>query len=56
MRQGDAAALPFEAASFDVVLSVFGVIFAAPADRAADELVRVLRPSHYLLARITPSS
>jgi SAM-dependent methyltransferase len=41
---GDAQELPFEDASFDVVLSVFGVIFAPDAERAAGELVRVLRP------------
>lgn len=43
LRVGDAAALPFQDASFDVVVSVFGVIFARPADRAAAELRRVSR-------------
>jgi len=37
-------ALPFEDGSFDVALSVFGLIFAADASRAFDELMRVLRP------------
>jgi SAM-dependent methyltransferase len=41
---GDAEELPFEDATFDVVLSVFGVIFAADAERAFAEIVRVLRP------------
>ena len=41
---GDAANLPFADASFDAVLSVFGVIFAQPGERAAAELVRVTRP------------
>ena len=39
----DAAALPFEDGSFDLVISVFGVMFA-PAEAAA-ELARVLRPA-----------
>jgi SAM-dependent methyltransferase len=43
-RVGDAGALPFDDGAFDVVLSVFGVIFARPADRAAAELRRVTRP------------
>lgn len=40
----DAVALPFEDGSFDLITSVFGVMFA-PADRAAAELARVLRPT-----------
>lgn len=42
---GDLEALPFEDDSFDVALSVFGLIFAGDAERAFDELIRVLRPS-----------
>jgi SAM-dependent methyltransferase len=41
---GQLEALPFEDRSFDVALSVFGVIFAQDARRAFSELVRVLRP------------
>jgi SAM-dependent methyltransferase len=41
---GDAQALPFEPATFDVVLSVFGVMFAPDQAKAAQELVRVCRP------------
>ncbi len=41
---GDAEALPFEDGSFDVVVSTFGVMFAPRHERAARELVRVLRP------------
>jgi SAM-dependent methyltransferase len=41
---GDAEGLPYEAASFDVVSSCFGVIFAPDADAAARELARVCRP------------
>jgi SAM-dependent methyltransferase len=40
----DAQALPFEDESFDVVTSTIGVVFAADPDRAAAEMVRVLRP------------
>jgi SAM-dependent methyltransferase len=41
---GELEALPFEDRSFDVGLSVFGLIFAGDARRAFDELIRVLRP------------
>ena len=43
--EGEASALPLEDASVDVVLSVFGVIFASDAAAAAAEMARVLRPS-----------
>ncbi len=42
--EGDAEALPFDDASFDVVVSVLGVIFAPRQRVAATELARVLRP------------
>ena len=42
--EGDAEALPFEDASFDVVLSTFGVMFAPRHAVAATEILRVLRP------------
>jgi SAM-dependent methyltransferase len=42
-REGDAQALPFAADSFDVTLSVFGVMFAPEQPRAASELLRVTR-------------
>jgi SAM-dependent methyltransferase len=41
---GDVQALPFKDRSFDGAVSVFGLIFAADAGQAFDELVRVLRP------------
>jgi SAM-dependent methyltransferase len=41
---GSAEDLPFDAGAFDVVISVFGVIFAADAEAALAELVRVLAP------------
>jgi SAM-dependent methyltransferase len=40
----DAEHLPFEDASFDVVISAIGVMFAPYHQKAADELVRVCRP------------
>jgi ubiquinone/menaquinone biosynthesis C-methylase UbiE len=43
-READAEALPFEAATFDVVLSTFGVMFTPNQERAAAELLRVCRP------------
>jgi SAM-dependent methyltransferase len=42
-REGDAEALPFADGSFDTVVSMFGAMFAAHPDRAADELLRVTR-------------
>lgn len=53
--EGDAEALPFDDASFDVVLSTFGVMFAPRHEVAAREVVRVLRPGGRLaLATWTP--
>jgi SAM-dependent methyltransferase len=43
-RVGDAQALPYPDASFDVVASVFGVMFAPDQEKAARELLRVCRP------------
>jgi ubiquinone/menaquinone biosynthesis C-methylase UbiE len=43
-RVGDAQALAYPDAHFDVVLSVFGVMFAPDQERAAAELLRVCRP------------
>jgi SAM-dependent methyltransferase len=42
---GDIQALPFDDGSFDVALSVFGLIFVADARRAFDEMIRVLGPA-----------
>jgi len=41
--EGDAEALPFQDASFDVVLSTFGAMFAPDQPRAAAELLRVTK-------------
>ena len=43
-REGDAEDLPFEDASFDVVLSTLRVMFAPDQQKAADELLRVYKP------------
>ena len=43
-RTGDAEALPFDDASFDAVVSTFGVMFATRPEAAAAELARVTRP------------
>lgn len=43
-RIGDAQALPFADASFDAVLSVFGIMFAPDQEKTARELLRVTRP------------
>jgi SAM-dependent methyltransferase len=55
-RRADAEALPFDDASFDVVTSSVGVMFAPHHQVAADELVRVLRPGGRLgLVAWTPA-
>ena len=41
--EADAERLPYDDASFDVVLSAIGVMFSADHDRAAQELARVCR-------------
>jgi len=54
-RQADAEALPFPDASFDVVVSTFGVMFTADQDKAATELLRVCKPGGKVgLANWTP--
>ena len=51
----DAEQLPFPDASFDVVLSTFGVMFAPNQERAAAELMRVVKPGGRIgLANWTP--
>lgn len=42
--QGDAAAMPYGDATFDVVTSLLGAMFAPQPDRVAAELLRVCRP------------
>jgi SAM-dependent methyltransferase len=42
--EGDAEALPYENASYDVVASIYGAMFASRPDLVAAELLRVCRP------------
>ncbi len=54
-READAEALPFQDASFDAVVSTFGVMFTPDQDKAAAELIRVCRPGGKVgLANWTP--
>src|SRR3954451_6506239 len=51
----DAEALPYPNASFDIVLSTFGVMFAPEHERVASELLRVCHPGGTIaLANGTP--
>jgi SAM-dependent methyltransferase len=55
VREADAEALPFADSSFDVVVSIFGVMFAPDQERAAAEMIRVCRRGGKLgLANWTP--
>lgn len=54
-QEADAEELPFADGSFDVVLSIFGVMFTANQEQAAAELLRVCRPGGKIgLANWTP--
>jgi len=54
-READAEALPFPDASFDVVVSTFGVMFTADHEKAAAELIRVCKAGGKIgLANWTP--
>ena len=54
-READAEALPFRDASFDVVVSTFGVMFTPDQDKAAAELMRVCKAGGKIgLANWTP--
>jgi ubiquinone/menaquinone biosynthesis C-methylase UbiE len=56
-QEADAENLPFPDASFDVVLSTFGVMFTPNQDKAASELARVCKPGGRIgLANWTPES
>ena len=55
IQVADVEALPFKDASFDVVLSTFGVMFAPDQQRSADEMARVCRPGGRIgMANWTP--
>jgi ubiquinone/menaquinone biosynthesis C-methylase UbiE len=54
-KEADAEALPFKDATFDAVLSTFGVMFTPNQDRAASELIRVCKSGGKIgLANWTP--
>jgi SAM-dependent methyltransferase len=56
-QEADAEALPFADASFDVVLSTFGVMFTPDQAQAARELMRVCRSGGKIgMANWTPES
>jgi SAM-dependent methyltransferase len=56
-QEADAEDLPFPDGSFDVVLSIFGVMFTPNQEQAAQELLRVCRPGGTIgLANWTPES
>jgi SAM-dependent methyltransferase len=56
-REGDAESIPFPDASFDIVLSTVGVMFAPNQQKAASELLRVCRPGGRIgLTSWTPDS
>jgi len=56
-QQADAEALPFKDASFDVVVSTFGVMFTPDQDKAAKEMLRVCRTGGRIgMANWTPES
>jgi ubiquinone/menaquinone biosynthesis C-methylase UbiE len=56
-KEADAEALPFADASFEVVVSTFGVMFTPNQERAAAELARVCKPGGKIgLANWTPES
>ncbi|MGF6757555.1 methyltransferase domain-containing protein [Paraburkholderia sp. GAS42] len=56
-QEADAENLPFADASFDVVMSTFGVMFTPDQAKAASELARVCKPGGKIgLANWTPES
>ncbi|HWC18678.1 MAG TPA: class I SAM-dependent methyltransferase [Terriglobales bacterium] len=55
-READAEQLPFADGSFDVIISVFGAMFAPRPERVASELLRVCRPAGTIaMGNWTPS-
>ncbi len=53
--EGDAESLDFDDASFDVVMSMFGAMFAPRPEKVAAELVRVCRPGGMIAMGNWPS-
>ena len=56
-EEGDAEQLPFPDASFDVVVSLIGAMFAPRPEKVAAELLRVCRPGgRIIMGNWTPQS
>jgi SAM-dependent methyltransferase len=56
-QEADAENLPFRDASFDAVMSTFGVMFTPDQEKSASEMARVCRPGGKIgLANWTPES
>jgi SAM-dependent methyltransferase len=56
-EEGDAEDLPFPDCTFDIVLTMFGAMFAPRPERAAAELLRVCKPGGIVaMANWTPES
>lgn len=56
-EEGDAEQLPYADASFDVVVTMFGAMFAPRPELAASELARILKPGGLLaMANWNPAS
>ncbi len=54
--EGDAENLPYADANFDVVMTMFGAMFAPRPERVAAELIRVCRPGGVIaMANWTPA-
>ena len=54
-QEGDAEALPFSDGEFDIVITMFGAMFAPRPERAAAELLRVCKPGGLIaMANWTP--
>ena len=54
--EGDAEALPYDDASFDAVVTMFGAMFAPRPELVAAELKRVCRPGGFIaMANWTPA-
>lgn len=55
-EEGDAEQLPFDDSSFDLVLTMFGAMFAPRPERVAAELIRVCKPGGRIaMANWTPT-
>lgn len=51
-RTGDATALPFDAGSFDAVISRFCLMFLPEIPKALEQIARVLKPTGYVAAAV----